>query len=48
MLRFVAAVAAAASETIADPPNMGVTHLGEALSGVFGSVSLTAWICLLV
>ncbi|KAL2122209.1 hypothetical protein VTJ04DRAFT_2664 [Mycothermus thermophilus] len=51
MLRFVAAVAAAASaasETIANPPNMGVTHLGEALSGVFGSVSLTAWICLLL
>jgi hypothetical protein len=38
MLRFVAA----APEALHKP---GVR---EALSGIFGSVSLTAWICLLV
>jgi hypothetical protein len=38
MQRFVAAV----SEAPHAP------RVGEALSGIFGSVSLTAWICLLV
>ncbi|KAL2269627.1 hypothetical protein VTJ83DRAFT_1811 [Remersonia thermophila] len=36
------------AEVIADPPAMETTPFGEALSGVFGSVSLTAWICLLL
>ncbi|KAH6854994.1 PQ loop repeat-domain-containing protein [Chaetomium sp. MPI-CAGE-AT-0009] len=38
MLRFVAAVS--------DAPH--APRVGEALSGIFGSVSLTAWICLLL
>jgi len=38
MAVFIAALV----ETLQSP------RVGEALSGVFGSVSLTAWICLLV
>lgn len=36
-------IAAAAAQTVMKSPTPG-----EALSGIFGSVSLTAWICLLV
>lgn len=42
MLRFAAAAAAVGTQAVAAP------GVGEALSGIFGSVSLTAWICLLV
>lgn len=40
MAAFIAAAAAQAGMKAPSP--------GEALSGVFGSISLTAWICLLV
>jgi hypothetical protein len=30
------------------PAALNAPGVGEALSGVFGSVSMTAWICLLV
>lgn len=38
MIPFIAAV----------PEALKVPDVGQALSGIFGSVSLTAWICLLV
>jgi hypothetical protein len=38
MLAFVVAV----------PEALKPANVGQALSGIFGSVSLTAWICLLV
>lgn len=47
MLRFFSTMASLVA-TAALTAAARTLSIGEALSGIFGSISLTAWICLLV